>query len=261
MSFNRLVRILSLAIIVIFLASCGGGQTRTPSRYPSSSSGPSKKYPLSGKSYVIKGKRYHLLSSSTGYDEKGEASWYGRYFHGKKTASGERYNMYDRTAAHKTLPLQTWVRVTNLSNNREIVVRINDRGPFARARIIDLSYSAAKDLGMVNKGVAPVRVTALGKTENRRINGKMEAVLVQPKSYNQGRFSVQVAAFQVKNNADRLAAKLRRDFEPVRVVPFDRGDAIFFRVQVADKHTLDEAVLLQTRLENIGYRDCFVVAQ
>ena len=114
-----------------------------------------------GKPYDIMGKTYYPLSSSEGYRRKGIASWYGDDFHGKKTANGEKYNMHDMTAAHPTLPLPTYVRVTHLENGKSIIVRVNDRGPFLRGRIIDLSYKAAKKLDMAEQGTAPVLLEAL----------------------------------------------------------------------------------------------------
>jgi rare lipoprotein A len=110
---------------------------------------------------VVFGKRYHTKSSSHGYVARGVASWYGPNFHGRKTSSGERYDMYAMTAAHKTLPLPTYARVTNVKNGRSAVVKINDRGPFHGNRIIDLSYSAARKLGVVAKGTAMVEVKAI----------------------------------------------------------------------------------------------------
>lgn len=111
--------------------------------------------------YHVFGKHYEVLSSSKNYREKGIASWYGSAFHQKPTSSGERFNMYKMTAAHKSLPLSTRVQVTNLKNGRQVIVKVNDRGPFVSNRIIDLSYGAAKKLGMVSMGLAPVMVKAL----------------------------------------------------------------------------------------------------
>ncbi len=120
-------------------------------------------------SYVVRGKRYRVLRSSSGYQRTGIASWYGRPFHGRKTASGARYNMYAMTAAHKSLPLSSYVRVTHLGNGRSVVVKINDRGPFKPGRIIDLSLSAAKRLGILKTGTARVRVVALGSGRGGRM--------------------------------------------------------------------------------------------
>ena len=253
--YFRLFTLIVLVLVLTGLTGCGASRSRW-SRTPES-----RKYPLSGKSYVINGQRYHLLASAEGYAEKGEASWYGRNFHGRKTANGEVYNMNDLTAAHKTLPFDTWVKVTNLSNHREVKVRINDRGPFAYDRIIDLSYTAAKQLNMVGPGKAPVLVEALGRAEEREIDGRMEQVLVQPKSYREGSFTVQVGSFRESKNAQKLATRLGRVYGSARVESFDRGDATFYRVQVGDLHDLNAANDLQRRLDREGYRDSFVVAR
>lgn len=111
--------------------------------------------------YAQSGRYYHLLHSSRNYSAKGYASWYGPRFNHKRTSSGERFNMYRMTAAHKTLPLSTYVQVTNLRNGRKVIVRVNDRGPFVRNRLIDLSYAAAKQLRMVGRGIAPVYIQAV----------------------------------------------------------------------------------------------------
>lgn len=114
-----------------------------------------------GKSYIIKGKRYYVLSTAKGYDKTGVASWYGTAFHGKKTASGEVYNLYAMTAASPNLPLLTYLKVTNLDNGKSVVVKVSDRGPYANNRILDLSYAAAQKLGYANKGTAHIRATAI----------------------------------------------------------------------------------------------------
>lgn len=118
----------------------------------------------SASSYVVKGKRYYVLKSTKGYDKTGYATWYGHEFHGHKTFNDERYNMYAMTAASTTLPINSFVRITNLQNHRTAVVRINDRGPFRAKYIIDLSYAAAKQLGFAGSGTAYVNIKAL---ENR----------------------------------------------------------------------------------------------
>ena len=112
-------------------------------------------------SYEVFGKRYKVRASSDGYNERGIASWYGRPFHGRPTSSGEMYDMHDMTAAHTSLPLPTWVEVTNLSNGKKVVVKVNDRGPFVANRVIDLSYAAAEALDIVRTGIARVEIRAL----------------------------------------------------------------------------------------------------
>ncbi|MDR1080650.1 MAG: septal ring lytic transglycosylase RlpA family protein [Deltaproteobacteria bacterium] len=126
----------------------------------------------SGKSYVINGKRYYILASSDGYKEKGLASWYGEPFHGRKTASGEVYDMNEISAAHKTLPLHTWVEVINTDTREKLLLRINDRGPFVDGRIIDLSKAAARKIGVYRPGTAKVVVVAVPKSHQRQLNDK-----------------------------------------------------------------------------------------
>ena len=118
--------------------------------------------------YMVFGRTYSVLESSEGYDEVGEASWYGEQFHGRPTSSQEPFDMYAMTAAHKSLPVPSYVEVENLGNGRKAVVRVNDRGPFHEGRIIDLSYAAALKLGVVGPGVARVRVRAVGPVQTRR---------------------------------------------------------------------------------------------
>ncbi len=111
--------------------------------------------------YHVYGKRYYVMKSSRNYQASGTASWYGTKFHAQRTSSGERYNMLAMTAAHKTLPLPTYVEVTNLRNKRHVIVKVNDRGPFSGNRLIDLSYVAAKKLGMIGHGTTPVHIRAI----------------------------------------------------------------------------------------------------
>jgi len=142
--------------------------------------------------YEVFGQRYRILDSAEGYVERGVASWYGPKFHGNVTASGERFDMYALTAAHRTLPIRTDVEVTNLRNGRSIVVRINDRGPFVDRRIIDLSYAAGKALGLVGTGTERVEVRAIG---------------VSRKVTRSPGF-VQVGAYSTPANAERMRKRL-----------------------------------------------------
>lgn len=148
---------------VLLLAACGGGETARgmgPTALPAAQpAAPPTNVPyLLGKPYVVKGVRY-VPRDDPSYDRTGMASWYGKAFHGRTTASGRKFNMYEMTAAHTTLPTGTQVRVTNLENGRSVIVTITDRGPFSRRRIIDLSYAAAEHLGFVQQGTTKVRVT------------------------------------------------------------------------------------------------------
>jgi len=126
-------------------------------------------------SYEIKGVRYHLLNSNENYREVGKASWYGNKFHGRLTSNREIYNMYEMTAAHKTLPIPCYVEVTNLENGRKAIVRVNDRGPFIEDRIIDLSYAAATKLGVLDNGTATVLVKQIGPIQSTTQDAKQQA--------------------------------------------------------------------------------------
>jgi rare lipoprotein A len=211
--------------------------------------------------YTVAGKRYYPISSSTGFAQRGLASWYGGKFHGRLTSNGERYNMYGRTAAHKTLPFNTYVRVTNLQNGRKTIVRINDRGPFVRGRIIDLTYTSADELAMVEDGVVPVKIEALGYARKKREAGKWVQVYEKPASYMDGDFTIQVGAFAVRENALRLHDSLSRKYSDASVMVFDRGDQIFYRVRVGRYSRLDQAEAGAARLQEQGFPTAFAVAR
>lgn len=149
-------------------------------------------------SYVALGVRYHVLDTAEGYVERGLASWYGPNFHGRKTSSGEVFDMHQVSAAHKSLPLPTWVEVTHLETGRSITVRVNDRGPFKEGRIIDLSHQAALELGITGEGLAPVEV--------RTIQGPESDTRAQAS----GPRFLQLGAFAVRGNAESFMQKLRR---------------------------------------------------
>lgn len=149
--------------------------------------------------YTVFGVTYFPLSSSVGYREKGIASWYGKKFHGRRTSSGETYDMYAMTAAHKTLPLPTYVEVTNLKNNRKVIVRVNDRGPFVDDRIIDLSYTAAKELNLIGPGTGPVLVEAVTPWVSTSTS-------LSKADYN---YLISTGVFSSRDNADKLTNKLK----------------------------------------------------
>jgi rare lipoprotein A len=149
--------------------------------------------------YTVNGKTYQVRASASGYRERGRASWYGSKFHGRNTSSGEPFDMYKVSAAHKSLPLPSWVEVTNLDNNRKLVVRVNDRGPFKEGRIIDLSYAAAVKLGVLDAGTAPVEVRAIDfGAETAKIAARPVSVPVE----------IQVGAFGRREAANRVARQL-----------------------------------------------------
>ena len=165
----NVLRITAISSLVLTLAACGGIDTRDgPGRERQAAQAKPavpKTEPLSKygnpESYVVFGKRYYTLKTAAGFKESGVASWYGKKFHGRKTSSGEIYDMYKMTAAHKHLPLPTYVRVRNLETGKEITVRVNDRGPFHGNRVIDLSYAAASKLGILERGTGKVEITTI----------------------------------------------------------------------------------------------------
>jgi len=194
--------LLSLLIIILSACSSSGPKDSAPRHIPVSVADIPNAVPTyepktkwgNPKSYAVAGKTYYTMQSSLGYLEKGDASWYGTKFHGRRTSSGEPYDMFAMTAAHKTLPLPTYVEVKNLENGRKIVVKVNDRGPFHAGRIIDLSYVAAIKLGIDVKGTGKVEVRAIA-VSNPQIN-------------NNETLFVQAGAFSDKDNAERLQLKL-----------------------------------------------------
>ncbi|PID40519.1 MAG: septal ring lytic transglycosylase RlpA family lipoprotein [Proteobacteria bacterium] len=235
-------RVILFAMAILFLKACAASPPQTPAGHP--------------RPYRVDGTWYKPMPDAKGFSQKGIASWYGKKFHGRKTASGEVYDMYALTAAHKTLPLGTWVRVRRLDNDMQIVVRVNDRGPFVHGRIIDLSYAGAKKLQMVGPGTARVEVIALGKRRETATGDTYE-----PIDYYNGEFTFQVGAFSDRANAERLRDKLNGVYANAHVTPYDRGDAVFYRVRVGRCKDLKTAEELERRLADGGYPDVFIVAE
>ncbi|MDM8536132.1 septal ring lytic transglycosylase RlpA family protein [Desulfobacterales bacterium HSG17] len=210
--------------------------------------------------YKVLGKWYRPLAHSTGFQQQGLASWYGEDFHGKATSSGEIYNMYGISAAHKILPLHTYVSVRNLQNGKTIDLRINDRGPFVSGRVIDLSFGAAQKLGVVGPGTAPVEVIALG-TPSSNTNGKKKRY--RPIDFNQGVFSIQVGAFGDRINAEKVANELVGFYKYAKVKPsMDQGKKqTLYRVIVGKCSSLQQAEKYENLLKNKGFHDAFTIAE
>lgn len=241
--YSTLLKYCSLMILVIFLC-CSCACKRPPVAKPG--------YP---KPYKVLGQWYQPVGDAKGFRERGTASWYGSDFHGKRTANGEIYDMDGMTAAHKTLPLGTLVRVSNLENNREVEVRINDRGPFVQGRIIDLSREAAKRIGMMGAGTARVEIAAVGQAI------KPGTGRVVPVDFSSGNFTFQVGAFIDKNNAERLKARLAGKYPNAHIVTYDRGDQVFYRVRVGQSKNLNQAADYEKMLRKDGYSEVFTVAE
>jgi len=212
------------------------------------------------KPYKVGKTWYQPLPHAQSFSQWGKASWYGEEFHGKKTSNGEVYNMYDMTAAHKTLPFDTVVSVKNVENNRTIEVRINDRGPFARSRIIDLSYAAAKKLGIVGPGTAYVKIDALAKPIQSDMSKGNTASYSATDLY-EGNFTVQIGAFGEMKNAERLRKELARTHEDVFITSYFNGKDTFYRVKVGKYTNLAQANRFERIMIQKGYKDAFAVAE
>ena len=208
-------------------------------------------------SYVVFGRRYHTLKDGRGYSERGIASWYGSKFHGRRTSSGEPYDMYAMSAAHKSLPLPCYARVTNLRNNRSVIVRINDRGPFHDNRLIDLSYTAAWKLGIVGEGTGLVEVTVIDPT-----TPAVEPEPVKPTTLAGGlpELFLQVGAFGNAGNADRLKQRIEEHLQVSVLIEQSAGaTSPVYRVQVGPIASVELADHLTQRLDRLGIRDPHVV--
>ncbi|MCF8024865.1 MAG: septal ring lytic transglycosylase RlpA family protein [Desulfobacteraceae bacterium] len=216
---------------------------------------PKKDTPYKSKSYKINGQWYHPITDSQGFRQTGFASWYGAKFHGRRTANGETYNMHAKTAAHKTLPMGTFMLVRNNDNGKETVVRINDRGPFVRGRIIDLSYRAAKDIGMIGPGTATVEIIAMEKGYAESPGGDDGG-----RDFFRGDFTVQVGAFANHAFAVRLKNRLLKHYDHVAITPFEKGGQTLYRVRVGRFSSLETAEKTEDRLIEYGHKNAFAVA-
>lgn len=204
--------------------------------------------------YRVLGKTYYILDNALGYTERGGASWYGRKFHGHKTSNGEVYDMYTMTAAHKSLPIPTYVRVTNLANGKQVVVRVNDRGPFHAGRIIDLSYAAAAKLDMLRKGTARVEVTAIDPRSWQR-SGNVLAASSRVPVIRAGRDQyLQVGAYGSRPTAERVQKAVKAlTGEAVVIRTHNRGEQLLYRVQLGPVSNDVRARELMNQLEVSGY--------
>jgi rare lipoprotein A len=249
-----LERLLGLVMVVLLLASCAGDKPKDSDVTDGPSTRdlrpedvadaipreePRARYG-NHSPYEVFGKKYYVLSSSEDYREKGTASWYGSKFHGRRTSSGEPYDMHLATAAHKSLPLPTYAEVTNLNNGRKIIVKINDRGPFKDDRLIDLSYGAALRLDIISTGTARVEVRAIDPGDDRRY---------APKPSASGTW-LQAGAYGRKEGAENLAGQLARaDIQPVSIHETDQ----LFRVWLGPYMSSSEVESIIRRVIELGF--------
>jgi rare lipoprotein A len=220
-----------------------------------------------GPVYEVLGQRYTVLPSSNGYHERGVASWYGQKFHGRLTSNRETYDMYAMTAAHKTLPLPTYARVRNLRNNKSVIVRVNDRGPFVHNRIIDLSYAAALKLDMIGDGTSLVEVTALNASEPAGDVATRQMVAAPDRPDNvavssPARSFVQVGAFGNRENAERRRALLQENgIDGVLVHTDTSVTPTLYRVRIGPIVEVVQYDGIVAALETLGITDPYLVPE
>lgn len=203
--------------------------------------------------YEVMGRRYYVMDDAAGYRERGIASWYGTKFHGRLTSSGEPYDMYAMTAAHKSLPLPSYVRVTHVGNGRSVVVRVNDRGPFVGDRIIDLSYAAAVRLGMHVEGTALVDVELVGPGATTAAAGAAPATTATAVT---GPVWLQVGAFSDADNAARLESRLvEHGIGGVVTLQERRRLQTIYRVRIGPLAGVDEIEGMLARVRALGFHD------
>jgi rare lipoprotein A len=223
--------------------------------------------------YEVWGKKYWVMDSAQGYVAEGTASWYGKKFHGHKTSNGETYDMYNFSAAHKSLPLPTYLKVTNLDNQRSVIVRVNDRGPFHGDRLIDLSYAAAARLDYHKKGLARVRVEAITPTQGRAYSPERsvsktpilpletlpdKALDIPPSEVSNESselvFShLQLGAFSAEESADRLRKRLFEAFDTSVNVLINKQDDGLYKVLVGPFDDASKLVEWQQKLQQEGF--------
>lgn len=282
-------QLLTVLLLAILIAGCGSNRSRDDgpgagvvSRLPGDPVPriEAKSRYGNGPTYEVFNKWYTVMDSSAGYRERGVASWYGKKFHGNLTSNREIYDMYEMTAAHKTLPLPTYVRVRNLRNNKSIIVRVNDRGPFVHNRIIDLSYAAALKLDMVKDGTSMVEVTAYpfdapvatdvpdsAPTTRVASNSSLQSVpsvVAETKTEAplENRIFVQVGAFGDRANADRRVRSLSQSgIDGVAIHQDAAANPPLFRVRIGPVADVAEYDLLVARLEKLGISDPYLISE
>lgn len=305
--------LLLVSTLAITLSGCNTLGHEVRPDYPSDQRGPQDQDPPgqppappnasknASSSYVVKGKRYHVKSDAKDHVENGTASWYGKRFHGRRTSSGERFDMHAMTAAHKNLPLSSLIQVTNLENGRSAVVRVNDRGPFHGNRVLDLSYAAASQLDMVDKGMAKVKIQVIdankpalneglqrmfvAAADKLRVDkqpdkapfvpspgadekitqsgpGRLTSEHAYAKVVPSAAIYLQVGSFQNRTHAETLRQKLVAKLEETVLVRTDTAnDRSPYMVQVGPIDSKDEASDLSRRVASLGVDNLQIVTR
>lgn len=290
MRFPSVLHLGLLCLLLLPLCLSGCGSKKLASK-PHISGTVKKKArtPATQRPYVINGITYYPIPSAAGYRELGIASWYGKPFHGRRTSNGEVYNMYGPTAAHKTLPMHTMLLVRNLDNGRSTVVRINDRGPFVRERIIDLSYTKAEELGVLARGIARVEIVALEEVEEmprasvavaqparrpqtgtaspqpRQEAEEPARPAPKPKQpipdFDKGNFFVQMGAFERIEDARVQARKFAKLGRDVVIQQYPAAGMNLYRVLVFASNSLREAKQYEAQMRQAGYKYTLLLAR
>lgn len=262
----HLLKNLFLLVLIFWLASCGQVKDSAPDNYskkwdeiPDAVPEPVKKSKYGNPdSYEVFGKTYYVKDSSAGFKQKGIASWYGKKFHGERTSSGEEYNMYTMTAAHKSLPIPVYVEVINHDNGRTAIVRVNDRGPFHEGRIIDLSYAAATKLGVAQAGTANVSIRVV-VSEEEKVSQRSATMVDSPVSGGD-KLYVQVAAFSTEENALQHLGQLQGEgFSSVRLHIESRKGKALYRVRIGPLPSDDVAEQVLGRLKQNNHKNIKVI--
>lgn len=280
---QRVVKYLTLSIMLTGLWSCGTvteQQDSAPKVKPDVSKipdavprdEPRSKYGNPA-SYEVFGRRYYTLASSENYVERGKASWYGTKFHGRRTSSGEPYDMYAMTAAHKTLPLPSYAEVTNLENGRKVVVKINDRGPFHDDRLIDLSYSAATKLGIIDKGTGQVEVRAISsknvvtsttakKDVVANVTPTANAVSTQTTTMGKVALFLQIGAFSTLSRAEQIKQQVQQQIqERVHISSVERAQTPLYRVRIGPLESVEYSDRIANQLMGLGFSDTRLIKE
>lgn len=263
----RNLRLTALAVILLATTACSfSSRDGAPKRHVNVANIPDAKPRVEPRSsggnpssYKVFGKTYYVMQHSKNYVERGIASWYGTKFHGNRTSNGEIYDMYKMTAAHKSLPIPTYVQVSNLKNGKSVIVRVNDRGPFHNNRIIDLSYVAAKKLGITGIGTGFVEVRAIDPRTWKQEAKKPVQRTSLSSSYDS--LYIQAGAFASQHNAAKLQRQLNALFpdKTVRLAQNDQDQ--LYRVRVGPIPTVDEADRVAQTISDNGYPDPHVVLE